>query len=341
MDLRSFRRSTSVGEPIEHGEAAPEPTPERSASGVSARWAWALIGLVAVAGAVFLAALFMGLGARAPLPEVSPPVSAGRIAALVGAFPAEEATLSSPRSVTVVDDRVYVTEPDASRIAVFGLDGRAVRTLELSARGTVYPVDCARVGDSLFVVDAAGERVLAVPERGGETRRIAEELKQPTAVLADGGDVLIADAGTGLWRFDPASRTLSQEWDSRGVTLFVSDMVSTPDGTLLLTDAAGARVLTVTDSKTPAKVFGARVSLPRGVAVDASGRVWVADVFGGTVFAFDSGGGPLGDLEAEAVAGPEKAGLSAPQGVAFSADGGRLFVADSVAGKVFVWALSR
>lgn len=317
-------------------------TPADSVAGVSTRAVWYALGAIMLAGVVALGVLtWLWRTGRLPGIDDVTDFPGDQIAALAGMLPTGAAEpLVAPRSVSCDGTFIYVTEPDAHRISVFTVNGRFIRRIAIDEAGGGYPVDAAAIGDRLYVIDAAHSRVLAVPAKGGQPKRIAANLKRPTAVVADGSALLVADAESGIWRFE--SDTAEPELvagppSTRGST----GGMALDDDRLLVSDMGGSRVLDVAREGGDIRAFGERVNLPRGVAVDGSGRVWVADVLGGVVDVFDRSGSRLGELEDGILAGPKNAAIESPQGIAYDLRSRRMFVVDSARGRVFVYGVER
>lgn len=326
-----------------HDEDSVSVPPRRQqGSGVGAGFVWRVLAVTAAAGVLIIAALAWTwkTGRVSGVDETVDPSSTGAVAAYAGMVPSGGAeALDTPRSVSSDGSRVFVTEPDAGRISVFSTAGRFVRRLSLSSAGGAYPVDAAAVGDTLYVVDARGKRLLSVPVRGGSARDLRLELLQPTAVAAVRSTLYIADAGSGLWAMDTRTKKLRRIADAEAMGGFAGGIAADGDR-LLVTDSSGSRVLAVDVRSGNVRAFGERINLPRGVAVDATGRIWVADVFGGTVNVLDESGALLGSLEEDKIGGPRPPQIQAPQGLAFTPDDGRLWVVDSNAGRVLTYAVS-
>ncbi len=307
---------------------------------VRVRAVWRAIGLVAVAGiGTILVLTHLWRTGRLPsVRDVTP--SPGAIVAYAGVLPGGGSEpLVSPRSVSADGSSLLVTEPDANRVRIFGLDGRLLRAFTVETSGTVYPIDAVAVGEAVYVVDAAGRRVLAMDRAGKGVRRVAETLEQPSALAWADEALLIADATTGLWRLDDVTGAVTSIAGPEATRGFTGGIVSYGDR-ILLTDTGGSRVLDVSLAKGDLTAFGERVSLPRGIAVDDERRVWVADVLGGTVKVFDASGVAIGGIEEEPVAGAGRVDIGSPQGVAFATTVGRLYVVDAAAGRVVAFSVA-
>lgn len=308
---------------------------------ISVRSVWRVLAGVALAGALVLVVLAYTLWRSGRVPGVRTlPASPGAIAVFEGSFPAGGAQrLVSPRGIAVTGERVYVVEPDAARVSVFALDGRLLARLPVEATGAVYPVGIAADADRLYIVDAAGGRLLAMPARGGAAQPVDAGLRGPTAVAFVGGELVVGDAERGLVRIEPRrGRVAPVAPEAR---FFFGGIAVMRDGVLVVSDATGSRLWRAEMRTGALTAFGDRVNLPRGVAVDGAGRVWVADVFGGTVVVFDASGERLGELAGEAIAGPDAPRLIAPEGLAFAPAAGRIYVTDARQGLVYAFGVRR
>jgi sugar lactone lactonase YvrE len=120
----------------------------------------------------------------------------------------------------------------------------------------------------------------------------------------------------------------------RGEALWVADSNTSR---VVRLDRRSGRVVAVSD---------AGFTLPRGLAVDAEGRVWVADVFGRSVSLLDADGHLLGRFGGQDVngsgalaSGPELPQPGVPEGLVLLAQRERLYVTDSSSGLVRVYSI--
>lgn len=312
----------------------------KRAAGVRTRTVWRLLAAIAIVGIAVLVVLgwlwrdgrLIGVTGRPP--------QKGALARYIGLLPTgDRARLIAPRGLSFSNGRLYVAEPDASRVTVFSQSGRLVRRVTIEATGTCYPVDVAAVNDSIFVVDTSARRVLEVPAGESKGRPVAGSLSRPTAVTSLDGKLLIADASKGFWLFDPSSDTLEPAGIEVRKPGFLGGIAVT-DSAFYFSQTTASRVIMAPRTGVGPSVVGDRVNLPRGLAVDAAGRIWVADVLGGQVMVFGSDESLIGNLENEPVTEGAPAAITTPEGVALSDDGSRLYVSESRSGRVLVYALA-
>lgn len=324
---------------------------------VKPRTLWTALAVVVAVGILALGALWL-LGRRETPVELAPPAAESTVTiTYAGEFPGGDgvAPLDGPRGIAADSQSLYVAESDAGRIRVFGHDGAPRGEIALpTAPGTsrAYPVDVAVLDDGrLAVVDTAGAagRVVLVPlDSSAETTPGMlgtgdEQPRRPTAVASWEGRLYVADAGDRSVRvFDPASGRLldrlATELDPR--LTFVTGM-DVRGGRVYVSDSNAGR-LVVFDVKTgrQASTLDQDFSLPRGLDTEDGGHIFVADVFGRSVYVLDQGGrvvdavGPQGkspggrDLEGT---------LGKPEGLVWIASSERLYVTDAGSGVVRVY----
>jgi DNA-binding beta-propeller fold protein YncE len=206
--------------------------------------------------------------------------------------------------------RVYVADPTADRVVVFGPDGEYETALG-GANVLLNPVDVAvdRARDRIYVVDShlhqvvvfnmAGEvvgRLGADNEDVGEKRARLLEYSQQASVVEAGA---VADSTA----VHPPSKYLPEPSDlmrnrsgDPGEFKFPSHAAVGPDGTLYVSDAMNFRIQLFDPAGSFIRAFGAlgdvagTFSRPKGVSVDSDGHVYVADAAFNNVQIFDSEG---------------------------------------------------
>lgn len=342
---------TSAADEIGTVESAPsgEPAPQR---GVSARsLLFIVIALAVIGGLVLLGIWFFSPRDLRLTDDVEFVYLADEDTATVGfagVFPAGGSVLAAPTGMAGDGESIFVAERDAGQIARFTYGGGLVETLAVppaEGRDTATPISVAVVSDgSIAIVDSAsGEVVLMDPGSPDEATRIESGavLQQPTSVSSDGDRIIVAEASTGTFEvFDLDGvhlESLGADLDPRptfvggleiaGTTMYASD--SNAGRVLLLSASTGAQTGTLQE----------RIGLPRGIAVDGTGRVMVADTFDGIVLVFDADdymlADTVGDDETRRV---EEGGLlGAPQGLVWDQQTRLLYVADASQGKIKVY----
>lgn len=238
-------------------------------------------------------------------------------------------------------------------------DGAAATAAQLNS-----PVSVAVAGSDLFVADRANGRVRRIDSAGTITSAAGPpDLASPTAVAAGSGGVLVVDEDVSRLMVLPPGGGVSILAGS-GIAGFGGDggppaaaMFAGPvgvaelNGTAYVADAGNSRVRAV--AATVSTVAGngpgasgngalardAQLALPRSVAVDAAGSVYVADAAAsqvrrispaGVISAFAGTGVPGDGGDGAAAAAAQ---LQSPVAVAVDASG-NVYVADSSANRV-------
>src|SRR3990170_8854847 len=187
----------------------------------------------------------------------------GRLVSSIGVSPAEKGDrrtkrrpLTYPVGVAVSSaGDVYVADVKGGGVRVFSPDGRPIKTIR-PPKGTFRPLGLTFDQEGrLYVADGAGGRVLVFDRKGTLLEGLAQgELDYPNGIAFDGNELLVADSNNGrILRFA----------DARGKPNRV--------------DWAGAG-----ERRT--------LLLPRGIAVDTKGRLYVSDTLNHTVYIADRRG---------------------------------------------------
>lgn len=156
--------------------------------------------------------------------------------------------------------------------------------------------------------------------------------------VARDGLIYVAERGNhrvSVWHQngDP-NRTIGTPGDAPGQLRAPEDVAVDADRDRLYVADTGNRRVTVFHRRTGALVATwAEVGLPRGIAVGADGRVYVADAEGQRIHVFDADGNPVASW---GEAGGDPGELDTPLGLAVAADG-LLYIADSGNQRVQWW----
>ncbi len=164
---------------------------------------------------------------------------------------------------------------------------------------------------NLYIADTGNARVRVVTTSGLILAVNAQGLIEPVYAVADGhGNVFIADAGAGSiveYSQGGATMTLANGLDSpRGLALDAN-------GNVYFTESSGAHVGRLAPDGTLALIGEGSWNIPRGVAVGASGDVFVADTGLQEILEVDASGNVL------PVAGEGASGFSGDGGAATAA----------------------
>lgn len=225
-----------------------------------------------------------------------------------GTFGTGPGQIQFPRSIAVGSGEVFLAEAGTNRVQVFGQDGASLRTFGFPAR-------------------AGGDFTL------------------PQGVAADPyGDVLVADtfayrgldvqpdgsvrAVIGAAKLFDTTRAPDAQADR---FLGLVDLAQAPDGTIVALDSRAKRVVRFNAQGALVGVVARDVVSSRagaaegGIAVDATGAIWISDAGGDVLKRLDPSSGAV----TATLGGPGTAAgrFDAPQGLRIAADG-HLWVAD-------------
>jgi 6-phosphogluconolactonase len=267
---------------------------------------------------------------------------------LTGGKGSGEPHLPSQSSVVLAGGRLFVANAGSDDVTVFEVDGSDLQVLDRVASGGSAPRSVAVHGEWVYVLNAAGSPnvarlsgdVVALPE-GSDPAQVA--------VTPDGHTLLVTDrAADSIHAFaigDDGALGEIVTHPSSGATPYGFDV--TPDGVLVVTEAAGAQVGKASASSYrlagPARlapVSGAVANTRSEVCwavVSKDGRVVFVTNFGdGTISTYVIGA--EGELELrEAVAGTTVEGRPGIRDEALSSDGQYLYALHADTGRVFGW----
>lgn len=272
--------------------------------------------------------------------------------AYAGRFPAKGSpSLPGPKGMATDGERLYVALADAGAVGVFDYSGARIATLTIPpAKGApvAYPVDVAVMADGrVAVVDASGSRVIFMDPQKPDaevvtlTVKSGAALRQPTAVGYGDGKLYVADSSDGSIKiFDNDGallRVIANDLKPR--LTYVGGLLAT-EGALWVSDSNTGRVVTLDPNR--GRLLGSlqrRLDLPRGLAIDSAGRMFVAETFARVVSIFGPDGATVVDTVAdERTESIHKGGsLAAPEAIVWDAANSRLYVSDSAEGCIKVY----
>jgi DNA-binding beta-propeller fold protein YncE len=275
-------------------------------------------------------------------------------ATVVATLTAESPSMHMPTDVAVDSKgNVYVADGARDRIVTFSPEYK-VRSATTRPAGQQLkrPVGlCVDARDNLWIADTANHRLLVIGA-GGE---VASDLPLPKTDQgkdADPTDVVVTADGRRTYVVDnPNHRVLVRDnnaggkWTAlgrpgRGIGQFEYPFMTAigKDGDVLISEAIGARVQTLTAQDRWAGAVGAwgvelgHFHRPKGVATDAAGRIFVGDSTLNVIQVFD----PRGQVEGVLTdAGGRPFYFKHPMGMTFDAKG-RLYVVELAANRVAV-----
>lgn len=263
--------------------------------------------------------------------------------------------LFGPRSVACTPDgeRVWVADPGGRCLHCFDLEKRTYLKVEKAGSARLLtPVDVALgPAGSIYVCDSEKTAIHRLDDRSGgliETLRLSEEIRRPVAALFDPHkselyvvDVLSHDVKV-LDESAATLRVLGRRGEGAGEFNYPTAIVG--DGLRLwVADSGNHRVQAISPDGTPLISFGRAgdapgdLALPKSVAVDPDGHVYVVDGRFENIQVFDDAGQLLLYFGEEG-SGPGEFWL--PGGVFIEPDG-RIWVCDSYNRRVQVFEYIR
>jgi DNA-binding beta-propeller fold protein YncE len=308
-----------------------------------------LLGLAIVIGLAIWYLLF-----RQPIPL---PTIPGNV--VMPGYVTSISNLNRPLGVAVSDDGslIYAGQTEGDRIArLFDASGNVKSLLQppVSTGSDHVPVYLARdpLTNEVYVSDRPTGAIYIYDASGNFQRQYTtpESLKgwQPLALAFDkAGNLWASDVSINpqtVIEIDRSGKVLNTFGKTEGLSypngigidsagnVFVSD---SNNGRLVVFDKTGSAVARVGRG-----VGGGALGMPRGVAIGADDKVYVADSTGHTVFVYapyKSGAGRLEFLGAFGSEGVANSQFEFPNGLAL--DGrGRIYVVDSGNGRIQVWS---
>ena len=245
-------------------------------------------------------------------------------------------------------ERVYVTESDGERLVrAFDADGKQLFSFAppKSSPATRSPGYVTLDNQGQIFVSDIGRRVVDIYDEGGNFQRsLAPVLKDgwlPLGLRHANGTLYLTDITDSKHRVvavrpdGSASVVFGKEGREAGELWFPNSAVAGADGRVFVGDSNNGRVQ-IFDSAGQLLAIIPGFSLPRGLALDASGRLYVVDAVAQEVAVYDTtkpqaellfrfGDFGLGDGQ-----------FNYPNDIAVDV-GGRIYIADRASNRVQVW----
>ena len=229
---------------------------------------------------------------------------------------AEQAGAESPKLLYKIGDALGPTRPNA---------------VTVDAKGRTYVTDAGTA--KVFVFSEAGRKISAFGGPGaGKTN-----LSFPNGiVVTQEGNLMIADSSNNdIKLFSPSGKYLKTILKpSKKIRPGV--LTKGPDGLIYVSDLINNRILVIDEQgKTRRNVADAKnpLSYPQGTAVDAKGRLWVADSGNYAIRIFDPEGRTVKTITG---GGNPSTSFSMVRGAAFDKSG-QAYIADTISHQVRVF----
>jgi 6-phosphogluconolactonase len=270
--------------------------------------------------------------------------------------------LPSQASVVLAQGRLFVTNAGSDDLTVFAVDGDTLVAQDRVASGGSTPTSVAVHGSWVYVLNSQGEANVAgfsldgggVAPLPGSIRALGEDSDPAQAAFSpDGRTLVVTDrAANSIHAFAVGADGLLARHaahPSAGMTPYGFDFA--PDGTLVVTEAAGAQVGKASASSY--RLDGGRELVRVSAAVPntrsevcwalvgADGRIAFVTNFGdGTISSYELG--PDGSITLrDAVAATTVEGGPGIRDEAISSDGRFLYALHADACRVFAWEVGK
>ncbi|MCP4246604.1 MAG: hypothetical protein GY778_06110 [bacterium] len=215
---------------------------------------------------------------------------------IVGSTPAGK--LVTPTGVAVDDDgALYVLDADARAVHLFDLDRR--RHTIIGAGVLELPSAICWGDGRLFVADAGAAAVHAWSPAKGWHRFDRGGLERPAGLVyvRQSHRLCVSDLGAAAIRVYNADGQLEETWTAPQVKLgSPTHLAYHPDVGLVVADSLGGRVVQLDLDGRQRGLIGSpgdgpgNLALPKGVAIDSRGHVYVVDARFENVQVFDAQG---------------------------------------------------
>ncbi len=241
---------------------------------------------------------------------------------------------------------------------VFVLDAMNDRVVVLKANGgtsEIKPqrdsfykaVGIAYIKGDLWIADTPRSRLLKLQLDG----RISEVIKldhgiEPVDVIAAGAYKVVSDRMNHSITVLDENAKEKYHWGSRGEGFgqFINPgfMAMAPENRLIIGDILNRRVVSYSQSGRYPQVIAkpgverGQIFRPKGIDLDAQGRIWIADGYTGAIQAFSVSGKFIGIATTKG----KSIALKGPMGIWVDKQN-RLWVVEAFASKVSVWQISK
>lgn len=326
-------------------------------TGIRPRTLWLTILAFVLLGSALIAWLILRDSTPAPVDKLATfsPESTATVS-LAGRFPREgDPAISRPLGIEGDGEVIYVALGGEGAIGIYSYEGSREGTIVVPPAKDMpvsSPVDFAIMSDGkLAVVDVAGSRVVIVDPERPKAAPVAfasdegtNTIANPTAIARVGSVVYVADSSDHSVREYTTKGTFRRrlEFDAPGLT-FVGGLIATQDNVYVSDSNANRVVIVDRATGKQAGTMSTQLELPRGLAVDEQGAVWVAETFGARITRFDPTGqvvlNVIGDAEDEDI--PTGDMLQSPESIFWDEGTSRLYVSDTVAGCMCVYNVRR
>ena len=235
------------------------------------------------------------------------------------------------------DSLLYVANLHGQRIKVLDRNGTEVR--QFTTPG--YPRSLSFSGNKLAVAMGDHHKVLVYDKNGTLERTISNgsassnpgSFNHPYGLAFDSSDRLhVADRNNQRIQVFDQNRSYQSAYGFYGSnSLQMHAIAPTPEGTFLIADIAGDRILEIDSNASLVRIIASsgnatgQVNDPKDLVLGPDGRIYVCDTSNHRIQIFDRNGSALLSFGAS---GNGNAQFNQPRGLALSPDG-EIFVADS------------
>lgn len=271
--------------------------------------------------------------------------------------------MTRPVGIGIIGDRVFVTDFAWRTVRAYSTEGDYLFDVgpvaDAPRQRLDSPVHIAiGPGSTVWVTDRTLKGVYIFDQDGTYLRKFVPDGNpdfdwSPLAIaFSADGDVFISDVGDSekhqVFAFG-TDGTLKAQWGTRAQVNNASESpggFNFPNGLAVFGTGANARVYVADGGNRRVQVFrtdGTFVSIistsgnPRGLAVDAEGRVWVVDVLAHLVDLYSPTGALLVEFGSNGT-GPGQ--FNFPNDIAIDGASGRLFLTDQNNNQVQVWGFA-